>query len=76
MAAAWAMRPRHSPDVGIQWLLVQARDVLHRAMHPPSYCRICMVIEITREVGVIFIFLHPQVCRRPQPEVMFTGGER
>ncbi len=56
LAAAGAIRRRHSPDDGIQWLLAssEALDVVHWAMLSVSYCHICMVIKIASESGVLF----------------------
>jgi hypothetical protein len=32
----------------------EAQDVLHWVMHPTSYCRIPMEIQIASEVGLLF----------------------
>jgi hypothetical protein len=49
MAAVGAMRRRHLPDGGI---LSEARDVLHRAIHPALYRLICMAIKIASNLRV------------------------
>jgi hypothetical protein len=34
---------------------IEARDVLHRAMHPTLYRRICMAIETASNVPAFFV---------------------
>jgi hypothetical protein len=54
LAAAGAMRCRHLPDGGIEWLLVKAWYVLHRAMRPALYCHIYMAIKIASYLPAFF----------------------
>ncbi len=64
MAAAGAIWHRHLPDGGIQWLLGEARDVLHWAMCPALYRCIRMVIEITSTFPAFFVFVDSVVANK------------
>jgi hypothetical protein len=44
----------------------EARDVLHRAMHPASYRRIRMVIEITSNFPAFFVIVDSVVANNPR----------
>ena len=56
MAAAGAIRRRHSPDGSIQWLASsEALDVLHWAMRPVLHRRIRMVIKIASNLPAFIV---------------------
>jgi hypothetical protein len=40
----------------------EARDLLHRAMHPASYCRIRKVIKIASDSPAFFVILDSVVA--------------
>jgi hypothetical protein len=56
LAATGALRCRHLPDDGIQWLLVKP-DVLHQAMCPALYHPIHMAIKIAGNLPAFFVSL-------------------
>jgi hypothetical protein len=55
MAAAGAIRCRHSTDGGVQWPSNEAPDVLHWVMRPAFYHHICMTIDIASNSLAFFI---------------------
>ena len=55
MAAAGAIWRTYSIDGSIQWLKIEALDVLHWVMHPALYRCIAMAIEIAINFPSFFV---------------------